>query len=417
MRRLFAAVFAASSLGAAVGTPARAQEPEQAPRPEARAAGEATTRFAVDLYGALRGDEQGNLFFSPTSLSTALAMTREGARGETAAELDRALHLPAERRAAGQAALLEALRPREVSEWDEEGHERRLPAYELSVANALWGQQGAPFAATFTATLEAQYGAPLERLDFKDVDAARARINGWVAERTRQRIKDVVPEGTPRPDARLVLANAILYAAAWREPFQEEATKDAPFHAPGGDVQARLMRRVDHLGYAQDDAVQVVSIPYRGGATSFVLVLPRERDGLAAVEAGLTAEKLAGWVGALKDVKVDVRLPRFEVTTAFEARAALEALGVKRAFDADAADFSGMLESEELCVGAVLHKAYVAVDEAGTEAAAATVVIASLGLPPPETPVEVVADHPFLFLIRHDPTGAVLFMGRLATPK
>jgi serpin B len=262
MRRLFAALFAATSLGAPAATPARAQDP--GPKPEARAAGEATTRFAVDLYGALRG-RQGNLFFSPASLSTALAMTREGARGETAAELDRALHLPAERRAAGQAALLEALRPRQVPEWDARGDRKRVPAYELAVANALWGQQGAPFAAAFAATLEAQYGAPLQRLDFADVAAARARINGWVEERTRQRIKDIVPEGKPSPDTRLVLANAMYFKAAWQEPFEVEATKDAPFHAAGGDVQARLMRRVDHLGYAQDEAVQVLSLPYRGG--------------------------------------------------------------------------------------------------------------------------------------------------------
>jgi len=411
MRRLFAALFAASSLAAP--TVAHAQEPTT--KPEARAAGEAVTRFAVDLYGALR-DEQGNLFFSPTSLSAALAMTREGAKGETAAELDKALHFPA-RLAPGQAALLEALRPREVTEWDEQGHQKKVPAYELAVANALWGQQGAPFLAPFTATLETQYDAPLQRLDFTDVAAARRRINGWVEERTRQRIKDIVPEGKPSPDTRLVLANAIYFKAAWQDPFEKEDTKDAPFHATGGDVQAKLMRRVDHLSYAADDAVQVLSLPYRGDATSLLVILPKRRDGLAAVEAGLTAERLAGWLGALKHTKVDVRLPRFEVTKAVDAKDVLQRLGVRRAFDGEAADFSGMLESERLFVGAVLHKAFVAVDEAGTEAAAATIVSMEAGsAPAPETPVDFVADHPFLFLIRHEPTGAVLFMGRLATP-
>jgi serpin B len=147
------------------------------------------------------------------------------------------------------------------------------------------------------------------------------------------------------------------------------------------------------------------------------VILPRKRDGLGAVEAGLTAETLAGWVAALRRAKVDVRLPRFEVTTAFEGSDALKQLGVRRAFDAEAADFSGMLERERLFVGVVLHKAFVAVDEAGTEAAAATIVGMEAGsAPAPETPVDFVADHPFLFLIRHDPTGAVLFLGRLATP-
>lgn len=411
MRRLFAALFAASSLGA----PAVAQAQDPTAKPEARAAGEAINRFAVDLYGKLR-DDQGNLFFSPTSLSVALAMTREGAKGETAAELDRALHLP-ERLTASQTALLEALRPGQVPEWDEQGNRKQVPAYELAVANALWGQEGAPFLAPFLGTLETGYGAPLQRLDFQDVAGARRRINGWVEERTLQRIKDIVPGGKPSPDTRLVLANAIYFKAAWQDPFEKEDTKDAPFHAAGGDVQARLMRRVDHLAYVQDDAVQVLSLPYRGHATSLLVILPRRRDGLAAVEAGLTAERLAGWVGALKHVKVDVRLPRFEVTTAFEASDVLKRLGVRRAFDDEAADFSGMLETERLFVGAVLHKAFVAVDEAGTEAAAATVVSMDAGsAPAPETPVDFVADHPFLFLIRHEPTGAVLFMGRLATP-
>jgi serpin B len=405
--RVAVAVLLVSSLG----VPALAQEPE----PEARAAGEGTARLAVDLYGALRS-EGGNLFFSPYSLSAALAMTREGARGETAAELDRALHFPAGL-AKAQAALARALRPREVDEWDERGGRRKVAAYELSVANALWGQEGLAFLAPFTGVLEREYGAPLERLDFKDQAAARRRINGWVEERTRQRIKDIVPPGLPSPDTRLALANAIHFKAAWLEPFEKEATRDAPFHAAGGDVPAKLMRRVDHLMYAADEAVQVVALPYRGHSTSMLVVLPRKVDGLAAVEAGLTAERLAGWVGGLKRVKVDVRLPRFEMTQAFEARAPLAKLGVKRAFDARQADFSGMLASEPLFVGAILHKAFVAVDEAGTEAAAATVVLMEAGSAPrPETPVDFVADRPFLFLLRHEPTGCVLFMGRLATP-
>lgn len=391
--------------------PALAQEPKQ----EARAAGEATARLAVDLHGALRG-EQGNLFFSPYSLSAALAMTREGARGETAAELDRALHFPADL-AAAQAALVEALRPREVDEWDERGQRKRVAAYELAVANALWGQEGAPFLEPFTSALAKRYGAPLERLDFRDQAAARRRINGWVEEKTRQRIKDIVPEGLPGPDTRLALANAIHFKAAWLEPFEKHATREAPFHAAGRDVPAKLMRRVDHLMLAEDDAVQVLSLPYRGHTTSMLVILPRKADGLAAVEAGLTADRLAGWLRAQRRVKVDVRLPRFEVTHALEARDALGKLGVKRAFDPRQADFSGMLATEPLFVGAILHKAFVAVDEAGTEAAAATVVMMEAGAAPrPETPVDFVADRPFLYLIRHEPTGCVLFMGRLASP-
>lgn len=407
--RVVFGVALASVLGSA---PAAAQAPETSE--EARVMGESVSRFSVSLYGQLRA-RPGNLFFSPYSISAALAMTREGARGETAAELDRALAFPRALTAA-QRELALALRPREVDDWSE-GQRRRVPAYELNVANALWGQEGLAFLPEFTAILEQHYAAPLQRVDFTRAAEARRRINGWVEEQTRQRIKDIVPEGQPTTDTRLALANAIHFKAAWEEPFQEQRTTDAPFHTAGGEVAARLMRRVAHFGYAEDDAVQVVSLPYRGHDTSMFVVLPRRRDGLAAVEGGLTAERLAGWVAGTKHVKVDVQLPRFEVTHAFDAVQALGALGVRRAFDAKQADFSGMLATEPLFIGVVLHKAFVAVDEKGTEAAAATVVGMRAGSAPrPEQPVAFVADHPFLFLIRHEPTGAVLFMGRLADP-
>lgn len=392
--------------------PAAAQAPELSE--EARQMGESVSRFSVSMYGQLRA-EPGNLFFSPYSISAALAMTREGARGETAAELDRALAFPRALTAA-QRDLAQALRPREVDEWSE-GERRKVPAYELNVANALWGQEGLAFLPEFTAILEQHYGAPLQRIDFRRSDEARQRINAWVEEQTRARIKDIVPAGLPTPDTRLALANAIHFKASWDEPFQEQRTTDAPFHTAAGDVTAKLMRRVAHLRYAEDDAVQVVSLPYRGRDTSMLVVLPRQRDGLAAVEGALTAERLAGWLAASKSVKVDVQLPRFEVTHAFDAAQALGELGARRAFDAKQADFSGMLATEPLFIGVVLHKAFVAVDEKGTEAAAATVVAMRAGSAPrPEQPVAFVADHPFLFMIRHEPTGAVLFMGRLADP-
>lgn len=408
--RLVFVVVLASLLGS---PPAAAQEPRTSE--EARLMGESVSRFSVALYGQLRA-RPGNLFFSPYSLSAALAMTREGARGETAAELDRALAYPRALTAA-QRDLALALRPREVEEWDDAGESRRVPAYELNVANTLWGQEGLAFLPGFTALLEQHYAAPLQRIDFTRAAEARQRINAWVEEQTRQRIKDIVPEGLPTPDTRLALANAIHFKAAWDEPFQEQRTSDAPFHAAGGAVTARLMRRDSHFLYAEDDAVQVVALPYKGHDTSMLVVLPRRRDGLAAVEGALTAERLAGWIGGLTRVRVDVQLPKFEVTHSFDAVPSLGGLGVRRAFDATQADFSGMLAAEPLFIGAVLHKAFVAVDEKGTEAAAATVVIMRFGSAMnPEQPVAFVADHPFLFMIRHEPTGAVLFMGRLLDP-
>jgi serpin B len=389
-----------------------------APRADNRTTGptmEASlSRFAVDLYRELRSEE-GNVFFSPYSISAALAMAREGARGETAAELDRVLHFPPDL-AKAQGVLAEALRPREVDAYDEHDVVRRMPAYELNVANALWGQEGLPFLAPFTQALEQHHGAPLRRIDFRRSDEARRRINAWVAEQTRERIQDIVPPGMPDPDTRLVSANAIYFKASWDEPFEESATRDAPFYAPKGEVSARLMRQTDHLEYAEDGAVQVLRLPYRGRDTSMLVVLPQRRDGLAAVEKKLTAEGLAGWLGGLKSTRVDVQLPRFHARHGFDAVRALSALGLSRAFSDTQADFSGMLREEPLCIGAVLHEAFVAVDEEGTEAAAATVTGTRAASARPQRPVRFVADHPFLFLIRHEATGAVLFMGRLSDP-
>jgi serpin B len=406
MRTAIAAVLGPSLL-VAVAAGARAQTP---PAPEAT--GVSVSRFSIDLYRQLQAG-QGNLFFSPYSLFVALAMVREGARGDTAAELDRALSFPRDL-AAAQRTLTDALHPRELSE-GEPGHERRVAAYDLDVANALWGQQTLAFLPAFTGTLERRYGAPLERIDFRETEDARRRINAWVGERTHGRIQAIVPEGLPRPETRLALVNAVYFKAGWAERFG--STSEAPFHAPSGDVRARLMRRVDRLDYAEDAAVQVLSLPYRGGDASMLVILPRDPDGLAAVEQSLSADRLTRWLGALHPVRVDARIPRFELTEAFDAVQALEGLGISLAFG-PRADFSGMVADEPLSIGAVLHQAFVHVDEEGTEAAAATAatMVATSAAPPREPPVSFVADHPFLLLIRHERTGCVLFMGRLSDP-
>ena len=304
-------------------------------------------------------------------------------------------------------------------EYTREGRqERQVLAYQLEVANRLWGQQGTTFGADFLSLLKERYRAPLERIDFREGAAARKRINDWVAEQTHERIKDIVAPPMPTADTRLALANAIYFKASWKEPFQERATRKAPFfELGGGEREVDTMRRTDHFGYAEDAAVQVVELPYRGNETSMVLIVPKQRAGLPAVEKALTNDRLKGWLRGIRHPKVELHLPKFRFTQPLDLAEILKRMGMPSAFSAKTADFSPMCREEPLFIGAVVHKAFVAVDEKGTEAAAATVVMMMAGSAPmPETPQLVRADRPFLFLIRHRKTGCVLFMGRVLTP-
>lgn len=374
------------------------------------------TMFAFDLFRALDA-EKGNLFFSPYSVSTALAMTREGARGETASQMDHVLHLPGDGNARGFQALQKALEPPLVQEgWGKDA--KKVPAYEFSIANALWGQSGYPIEGKFQDGLRQAFGAQMERVDFADTEAARLRINGWVEKETRDRIKNLIPEGLLTPDAALVLANAIYMKAPWLEPFPKRATTQQPFHLSGGkDVEVSLMRRTDSFLYTESDDVQMVELPYRGRDLSMVVVLPRDRGGLSKLEAQLHASTFNRWKDAMTRQRVQVYLPRFEVTKRLDLTSVLPAMGMSDAFDARKADFTGITAKEPLFIGFVLHKAFVKVDEDGTEAAAATAVGMMRGAArPPEPPIEFRADRPFFFVIRHRPTNSILFMGRLTDP-
>ncbi|MGE0708984.1 MAG: serpin family protein [Planctomycetota bacterium] len=382
---------------------------------QAKAAADGSNGFAVDLYRAVK-DQAGNQFFSPYSVSVALGMTREGARGETAAEMDRVMHFPKDLAVAHEALRL-GLVPPIHEEYTDKGREQR-PAFALEVANRLWGQQGKTFVPAFLKTLEDRYAAPLEQLDFRQTAAARKRINDWVAEHTKDKIKDIVPEGLPTPDTRLALANAIYFKANWTDPFYEHGTKDEAFHLGGRkDAQVKMMHRGGHLGLGEDERVQVLELPYGRGETSMVVVLPKDREGLKQVEDALSADTLGGWLRLLRHQRVDVSLPRFKFTVPLDLTQVLQGMGMKRAFNASQADFSAMCADEPLFIGAVLHKAFVAVDEKGTEAAAATVVMMRAGSAMrPEKPKPFRADHPFLFLIRDTRSGAILFMGRVVDP-
>ncbi|MBP6469803.1 MAG: serpin family protein [Chloroflexi bacterium] len=361
------------------------------------------TAFALALYQKLRA-ESGNLFFSPYSISTALAMTYAGARGETAMQMAQALrfHLdPPQLHAAF--ANLEAT----INSISATGQ------VQLSVANALYPQQGYLFLPDYLALVAAYYGANITAVDYRDAAAACHLINTWVAEKTAQKIQNLIPPSIIDALTILVLVNAIYFKGNWASQFDPDLTADTPFwFEPEQSVSAPLMRQTATFAYGEGEGLQIVSLPYVGDDLSMLLLLPRERDGLAALEENLTAANLARWGGSLRPSEVDLFLPRFETTFSVCLNDALQALGMVDAFGP--ADFSGMTGGGGLFISAVLHKAFIKVNEEGTEAAAATAVIMSESIPPP--PPVFRADHPFVFLIRENRTGSLLFLGRVANP-
>lgn len=370
------------------------------------------TAFALDLYQALRGDHDGNLFYSPFSISQALSMTWAGARGDTEAAMAQTLHFDLEQGAFHPAsnALDLALAERGAPLDDPDAGN----PFVLNVVNALWGAQDKPFEAAFLDTLALNYGAGMHRLDFKgDPDGSRTTINDWVEAETNDRIEDLLPEGSITPNTALVLTNAIFFKASWATPFSEEGTRDQAFKLANGEaVQVPTMNISEHFRYAITEAYDAVALPYAGYQVSMVVIAPK--GDFAAFEDGLTAESLDGIVGSLEGGSLELSLPRFTFESDVPLTKTLKAMGMEIAFSSDA-DFSGIDGSRGLAITDVLHKAFVAVDEKGTEAAAATAVVVGETSVPVFEPLAV--DRPFLFLIRDDETGAVLFIGRVLDPR
>lgn len=379
--------------------------------PAGNALVQGNSAFALDLYAQLRG-EAGNLFLSPYSISSALAMTYAGARGNTAAEMQKALHFglgPADTHPAFRElqARMEAL--------------QAAGSIQLAIANSLWPQTGYPFLPEYLAQVKADYGSEITPLDFQgDTEGSRRTINRWVEKKTRNKIQDLIQKGGLDSLTRLVLVNAIYFKGNWASPFKAVHTAPADFFvAPETAVRAPLMVQVRKYAYAEFDDCQVVKLPYAGNGLSMVVVLPKAQDGLAALESQLTAERLAEWRGRLGERQVCVYLPKFKLTWGTTSlNEPLAALGMVDAFSEARADFSGMDgQVHWLYVGTVLHKAFVEVNEEGTEAAAATAVAMEARAMRPQTPpAEFRADHPFLFLIQDDRTGSILFLGRVADP-
>jgi serpin B len=390
-----------------------------------KSASAAGNAFALDLYDRL-SEKDGNLFFSPASIQTALAMAYAGAEERTATQMARVLHFEK----SGQAvhaefkALLQQLNtPRMVryyKEVDGEIKPAEKPAYELVMANALWGQQGYPWFQAFLELAASNYGAGLREVDFaREPEAARRTINRWVENKTQDRIRDLIARGAIRPLMRLILTNAIYFKAAWAQKFSDHATRDMPFHISGScRIPVSMMARKDDFRYLETESFQALEMAYEANQLSMVVFLPTAVDGLEDFENSLTLKKLEAWMKAFRREEVDVFFPKFTFTSSFGLSGILSAMGMQDAFSPDSADFSGMTAAEKIFISDVIHKAFVAVDEEGTTAAAATaVMMAGTAMPMPKPDPKVFrADHPFLFCIRHNPTGKILFMGRLSAP-
>jgi serpin B len=367
-------------------------------------------QFALDLLDRL--DKKDNLFFSPASISTALAMTYAGARGQTAEQMAKVLHftLDAERLHPAFAAVM----------WEMQG-EGKQSGCRLNIANALWGDKRTNFSPDFLQLTKDNYGAGLQRVDFAKPDDARRDINAWVAEQTADKIKDLLKSGDVSPEMRLVLTNAIYFKGDWLHEFKGAATHDQPFHVtPAKDVSVSMMPQTGAFRHFADETktFQLLEMPYKDSELSMVVLLPARVDGLAEFEKKLDAESLAKWLQKMESAQVSVTLPKFTMRRRLALADHLQAMGMTAAYHAEEADFSGMTGDKSLFLSAVIHEAWVEVNEKGTEAAAATAVAAKGDAAPPhEQPIVFRADHPFLFLIRDRKSGSILFLGRVSNPK
>ena len=368
------------------------------------------SEFATDLYQELK-DGDDNVFFSPYSISSALAMTYAGANGGTATAMREALRLPSGNVHAAFKNIAAQLKSRNATDY------RGRAGFQLSVANSLWGEKTQRFDSGFVSVVGDNYGAGLELADFlHKADAERVRINTWVSDQTNAKIKDLLPPNILKADTKLVLVNAIYFKAEWDSPFQTDNTEREPF-APlaGGSVNVDMMSQTRSMNHAATEAYDAVALPYAGNEVELVAIAPKAGT-FRSFERTFDAAKLTQITGAMEPKRVALSLPKFKIEGAsVKLKDKLESLGMGVAFT-DSADFRGISGSRDTKIADVVHKAFIALDEKGTEAAAATAVInVARGMAPRQT-ITARFDRPFLFAIRDVPTGTVLFMGRVAKP-
>jgi serpin B len=382
---------------------------------------EGNNKFALELFAKLQSRE-GNLFFSPYSISTALAMAFGGARGQTESQMAEVLHFPvADNRSTDSASrpLLDRQQfAAEFGKMIKDLNKRgQKGAYTLTIANALWGQKGYGFLDGFL-KLVANYDGRLNEVDFeRAAEAARNTINAWVEKETNGKIKNLIGPGVLDSMTRLVLTNAIYFKGNWARQFEEKRTQDAPFTLGNGrKVDVPMMNQKAEFGYMETDDFQALELPYVDDELSMIILLPKKSDALDEFEEELTPDNLSQWLAKIHKREVVVFVPKFKMTSQFSLASVLQSIGMTDAFSSNA-NFSGMDGKRDLFISAVIHKAYVDVNEEGTEAAAATGVVMRLTSVGP-APIPVFrADHPFLFLIRDNLSGSILFIGRVENPK
>ena len=382
---------------------------------DARAAAVANNRFAFDLYSRLAKDQEyagSNIFFSPLALTSALAITYEGARGKTADEIRSVSHLPENNtsRREGFSGLNAGINSGD-------------PSFSLYTVNALWAEQTYPFLTEYMSAAEHSYGAKTTNLDFKDhPEDSRITINTWVEDRTEHRIKDLIPAGVIDPTTRLVITNAIYFKGDWVMRFDKTETADADFRmAPGKSVKVPMMQRTDEDAiflYAENSDLQMLSMPYVHTTSKglLMIVLLPKSDNLMTTEASLSAGTLSTLQQSAESWRVKVYFPKYTLKTKYSLPKTLGTMGMPTAFTGNA-DFSGMDGTKNLFVSDVIHQAFVGVNEEGTEAAAAMAVGPMAYASENPEPVAVFrADHPFIFLILDNETGSILFIGRVVNP-
>jgi serpin B len=363
------------------------------------------TAFAFDLYGQLKSSP-GNIFFSPYSISTALAMTYDGARGETEKQMRKALHFDSDHVHSSFAELQHQL--------TELGKKKGL---QLNVANGLWTQTGHPFLGKFVENATKKYQSVVKQVNFKTAaEPVRNDINTWVAKQTRDKIQNLLPPGSIGVDTRLVLVNAIYFKGIWAKPFEKSETTAQPFHRTSSDsIEVRLMHSWHDVRYMETRDLQAVELPYQNGELAMVILLPHQIGGLKTLESQFNLALWNRCLSQLKEQHIEVFLPRFKLEQSAELSPALSKLGMKDAFS-QAADFSGIDGTHELFISGVFHKAWGEINEEGTEAAAATAVPQPASAVPVKRPPTFRADHPFLFFLRDTRSGTILFIGRFSEP-
>ena len=366
------------------------------------------TAFAIDLYQKLRTSSEGNIFFSPYSISTALAMTYAGARGDTEKQMTQVLHFSLDQK---------NLHPTFAELEQNLNQVQKKGNVNLCIANSLWPQKDYIFLKDYLSVLKQSYGTSVSPMDYKNAaEPARQAINKWVEGKTSEKIRDLIQPGVLDQLTRLVLVNAIYFKGNWAEQFKTSNTQNAPFFLLSGkSVQALLMNQKHKFRYTETDSEQVLELPYAGNQLSMLVILPKQKKGLPELEKRLNEGSIGRWNAALTEQEIVVFLPKFKMTSQFLLNQALVAMGMPDAF-CDKADFSGMDGRKDLYISAAIHKAFVDVNEEGTEAAAATaVVMRFLSAMPPQLEI-FRADHPFIFLIRENVTGSILFIGRVMDP-